>query len=267
MLKIVISLVLGFLLLLTAPGVSFAGLFEQNANLPGLVVCEVKSFGENALRQEFFYTFEDLLREKLQASTKIKLEPKWSGNILLPSGETATLDEAFNLIHMDAIVNSSFFAQEEANGELRTYLQNYYQNKLRKVPYLGGKKKSSVYTLGSSLRNLVQEISTDKGVKYLLFCNLKNAEVDIKHHYDSSGFQSLKGTKVKVDIDYYLINANNFKVYEAYSTNDKTAQIFDFIILKFGKQFTTQQLLQGVLEVQAEKIAKDLTEKGLPQLN
>lgn len=234
-------------ILLTAT--CFAGAFAKSAGAETIIIGDVACYGEQALKQQFFLTFKDLMMEQLQNSHKVVVD-----DVYFNHDELKNISE----IHMNAIVHSKNFVREKAN----IGLVRYYRN-LNHTP----KRGSDVYNLDADAKLRMNNIANICSTDYILFCNLKNAEVDIKHHNDSAmDWDSLKGTKVKLDIDYYLVNKNSGEVYAGTSSADKTSQVFDLLFVKYGKQFTTEQLLQTVLENQSKRIAEDITNKGIKKI-
>lgn len=245
------------LLATATSNISFAA-FEQNTALPSVVICEVKSYGETSLKSEFFYTFEELLQEKLYASKKLRIEPKLMIDPVLDDGSVMRLDDFFSQIHMNAIVNGKEFERESSC----TQLMNYYDSLITKP-----KHDKQVYYLNGEFKRKVKQLGEIQGADYLLFINLKSVDVIMKNSSSSIlNLQTSKGMKLKLDMDYYLINAETGKVFEGTSFTDKTAQIFNVIVAKYGKKFTVQQLLHTLLEVQAERAASGITGSGLEQV-
>jgi hypothetical protein len=254
--RIFYSLLMLLGMLLTWQTTSYAA-FGQNSNLPSIAICEVKSYGENSLRQEFFYTFEELLTEKLQESHKLRVEPIVNVDPVFSDGVMLPLDDFFATIHMNAIVNGKEFDRARANRRL----VKYYDSLPRKPKGTG-----NVYFLAPELRQRIQEIGQMNGYDYLLFCNLKYVDVALKGNENILTFQTVKGSKLKLNMDYYLINAHTGKVLEGTSFADKSSQVFDVIFVKYGKSFTVAQMLQTLLEVQAGRTVDRITSEGLRQV-
>lgn len=228
--------------------------FEKTKkNIPGILVCEVNGYGENILRQEYFYTFEELLLEKLQKSNKFSVEFKQNAAPVMTDGRKMQLDEFFAELHKHAIVSGKYFDKDQACIELVRYCEQH--------PYKPG--NTELYELSGDFKEKTREIGAMHNVQYLLFCNLKNVDIKLKNHQLTPNFEDLKGMKIMADIDYYLINADSGAVYEGHSFTNKTTQIFNLILLKYGKKFDVQQLVQCILETQAERVVEDISGKGL----
>lgn len=248
--------IIAMFLIITKTQISYAA-FEQDMSLLSIVLCEVKCYGEKSLRQEFFYTFEELLQEKLYESKKVRVENKIIVDPVLSDGTVLQLDDFFNMVHMNAIVNGIEFERESSCVQL----MNYYDS-LSVKP----KRDKSIYHLGYDFREKLRYIGNLNNADYFLFVNLKAVDVIVKDHYTGINFQDLKGMKLKLDMDYYLINSKTGMVFEGTSFTDKTTQVINVILAKYGKTFTVQQLLHTLLEVQAERAAKNVIETGLKRL-
>lgn len=230
--------------------------FEGNKSLPSIVVCEVKSYGENALRQEFFYTFEELLIDKITQTNRFNVKPKLSVDPVLANGEVLSIDSFFELLHMNAIISGPAFDPTSSNMKL----VHYYESNKRKTNKQ--KNKDDVYYLSVVERERLNEFAKSNRNDYLLFCNLKYVDVDIKTRSALLSLQAAKGSKLKLAMDIYLINPSNGKVFHHAIYTDKTSQVFDVIFVKYGKTFTVQQMLQTLLEIQAERAAKAIANEG-----
>lgn len=231
--------------------------FDKVSALPAIAVCEVKSYGENSLRQEFLYTFEELLEDKLQSSQKVRVEQRLLDDPVLDDGSKLGIDNFFEQVHMNVLANGKEFEREKSNMKL----VNYYDSLPQKP-----KHNSDVYFVDMVLRDKLKQVGMQQGAKYLLFCNIKSVDVILKNHSVSQNFQDLKGMKLKLDMDYHLVNAETGKVFEGSSFTDKTTQVFNIILAKYGKTFTVQQLLHTLLEVQAERVAEAVTKDGLKKV-
>lgn len=232
--------------------------FQGGSKLPGIVVCEVKCFGENALRQEFFYTFEELLEEQLHKCKKFRVEQRMMVDPVLDDGTTLRLDPFFDKLHMHAIVNGKEFEPEKANAELF----NYYRSQTTKKH-----GEQQVYYINDELKNRVQELGRKQGVDYLLFCNLKSVEVK---ETDGGALallaDSSEGKKVSMDMDFYLINAKTGKVFEGTSFTDKSSSKIALPFMSYGKTMTVEQMVQNVLETQAKRTVAIIVKTGLKEV-
>lgn len=230
----------------------YAAFENADSDAPGLVVCEVNCYGENALRQSYFLSFEEILIENLQNTKKFRIEAKQTFTPVLADGSYVMLDDFFKELHKYAIINGKCFMKEEANIELVHYWDAYPNEKSNKETYL----------LKGDFRDKVKQLAQNNNVKYLVFCNLKDVDVKAKTH-NLGSFRDLDGMKIKVDMDYYLINAESGLVYEGHSFTDKTAQVFDFIVVKSGKTFEVQELVSAMLKAQAKRATEDICSKGI----
>jgi len=226
--------------------------FEKFNDLPGIVICEVKSYGENTLKKEFLTTFAELLAEKLQESGKFRIEQRMN----MTTVEKALLSE----MHMDAIVNSKNFVRAESSMDLVRYSES--------VPKKGKVKGETHFTRGY-MKAKMREVAREHNAKYLAFCNVKMVDVVLKNPMTSSELdeQSLKGMKMRMAVDYYLVNADTGKVFAGTSFTDKTTQVVNLLFVKHGKTFTVQQLLHAILESQADRVADHISHEGLDKVS
>ena len=226
--------------------------FEKFNDLPGIVICEVKSYGENTLKKEFLTTFAELLAEKLQESGKFRIEQRMN----MTTVEKALLSE----MHMDAIVNSRNFIKVESSMDLVRYSESVHKK---------GKAKGETHFARGHMKAKMREVAREHDAKYLAFCNVKMVDVVLKNPMTSSELneQSLKGMKMSMAVDYYLVNADTGKVFAGTSFTDKTTQVVNLLFLKHGKTFTVQQLLHAILESQADRVADHILHEGLDKVS
>lgn len=226
--------------------------FEKFNDLPGIVICEVKSYGENTLKKEFLTTFAELLAEKLQESGKFRVEQRMD----MTTVEKALLSE----MHMDAIVNSRNFIKAESSMDLVRYSESAPKK---------GKSKGETHFASGYVKAKMCEVAKTHNAKYLAFCNVKMVDVVLKNPMTSSELneQSLKGMKMRMAVDYYLVNADTGKVFAGTSFTDKTTQVVDLLFVKHGKTFTVQQLLHAILESQADRVADHISHEGLDKVS
>ena len=225
--------------------------FEKFNGLPGIVICEVKSYGENTLKKEFLTTFAELLAEKLQESGKFRLEQRMN----MTTVEKALLSE----MHMDAIVNSRNFIKAESSMDLVRYSESVSKK---------GKAKEETHFASGYMKAKMREVAREHNAKYLAFCNVKMVDVILKNPMTTSELdeQSLKGMKMRMAVDYYLVNADTGKVFAGTSFTDKTTQVVNLLFVKHGKTFTVQQLLHAILESQADRVADHISHEGLDKV-
>lgn len=220
----------------------FAGAFAKTAGLPKIAVGEVASYGEHSLKQQFFPTFKELLLEQLQNSGKLE--------VVYTSFSPAE-SNVLSQVHMNAIVHSKLFVRERAKINLVRYFRS-----LDHTP----KAAADVYKLDAFAKLALSSIDELAAADYVLFCDLQNAEVgDIHGTFN-------RGTRVKVEVNYYLVNKNNGLVYAETSNINKSSQLVNILLVRYGKEFTTEQILQTILEMHSEAIAKDITAKGIKKL-
>ena len=225
--------------------------FEKFNGLPGIVICEVKSYGENTLKKEFLTTFAELLAEKLQESGNFRIEQRMN----MTTVEKALISE----MHMNAIVNSRNFIKAESSMDLVRYSESVSKK---------GKAKGETHFASGYMKAKMREVAREHNAKYLAFCNVKMVDVILKNPMTSSELdeQSLKGMKMRMAVDYYLVNTDTGKVFAGTSFTDKTTQVVNLLFVKHGKTFTVQQLLHAILESQADRVADHISHEGLDKV-
>ncbi len=232
-----------------------AAFFEQDNSLPALMVCEVDSYGEKKLKKEFYQTFAELLVEKMQNSNRLRVEQKPRGELMLTRGEIIDVDAAFSRVHMDAFVRSADFIREKADIRAVRYLDS--------LPSRPRNEGAGTYLLAREVRREAQQIADTEGVRYFLFCNQKDIDVVVRGLH---GGQFVKGTKIELAFDYYLVDTESGRVYAGTCESDKTAQTMNVVLARYGKTFSTAQILHTMLENTAQRVTKDVVEKGLGEL-
>lgn len=246
-------LLVAFMLCICFTSDTHAAFQMAKEGAPGLAVCEVNCYGENALRQEYFFTFEEMLIENLQNSKKFQMEDKQTFTPVLPDGTNVQLDTFFKELHQHSIINGKSFMKEEANIELVHYWD----------AHPGEKSVKDTYLLKGDFKDKVKHLAAQNNVKYLVFCNLKDVDVQAKTHTLGAGIKDLDGLKIRVDMDYYLINAETGLIYEGHSFTDKTAEVRNFILIQTGKTIEVQELVTAMLKAQAKRACDDICSKGL----
>lgn len=228
--------------------------FEKaNKGLPGIMLGEVSGYGENTLRKEYFSTFEELLLEKLQKSNKFSVRFKTAASLMSPDDAALGQESIFSELHKYAIVSGRNFDKDQACIELVRYCENHAHEP----------GTSEVYRLRSELKGKAQDIGNLSDARYIVFCNLKNVDIKLKNHHITPYFEDLKGMKIVAEIDYYLLDTALGVIYEGYSFTDKTTQVFNLLMARYGKNFDVQQLVQCILETLAERVVEDISGKGL----
>ena len=132
-----------------------------------------------------------------------------------------------------------------------------------------GKAKEETHFASGYMKAKMREVAREHNAKYLAFCNVKMVDVILKNPMTTSELdeQSLKGMKMRMAVDYYLVNADTGKVFAGTSFTDKTTQVVDLLFVKHGKTFTVQQLLHAILESQADRVADHISHEGLDKVS
>lgn len=132
------------------------------------------------------------------------------------------------------------------------------------------KLEGKPYSLSANITQMAIELGNKYGVDYLLFVNVRDADVFRKtggifgaHTTAEELEKGMRGKKVTFELEYYLVNVKTCKVYEGQNAQKKTALIRNVIVGKSGQKANATQLLTEILKDQAAQIVKGLETKGL----
>ncbi len=238
----------------------------DSGNGPKILLAEVASYGQFELKPEFMANFYDVIREKLQENFSVE------SRITLidePSDE----DEIFSTIHMDAIAHSRLYRRELANVKMTRYGDSilgkaYYQDENKTAARL--KLEGKPYNLTPEIAEKVSKLGAKYGVEYMLFCNVRDADVWRKTGgiFGASPTSSdLKGKRVQVEMEYYLINVKTGKVFEGQNSEKRTSLTTNVLIGKYGNNYTVGDMVNYVLQDQAGKLVQNILKRGLKAVN
>lgn len=258
-------------LALTGTPAQAAGLFGGTSTGESVFVGEVQSYGDYELKADACATFVDKLADALRqqgiaVSGRADLTNEEGRHDAIGSGdEAAKLSE----IHMDAIVHGHQFDRGYTAAKLAHYAdmtmgRAYFHQEDRLAAW---KKSTQTYRLSPEKQRTAAAIAGKYGAKYLLFVNLKDFDVRLKHSiFATHTERETKGKKLSASLDYYLVNAQSGRVYEKHIENKKTAQMINFGLGKTGKGMDVDTLLGEVMETSAKDIAVDIKKKGLDEV-
>ena len=170
---------------------------------------------------------------------------------------------------MDAIAHGPWFQKEYANADMiryaesvfgRDYFWNDNKMKIRK------EGRGKPYKISPALTDAAKEIGQANNADYLFFCNLREANIELKHSiFNAAATLDERPKNLKVETEFYLIDAKTGMVYESHVVTSKTGQILN-LLGQWGKAMTAENLLQVMFEVQSKEILKDAYSKGLKTL-
>lgn len=261
------------LIVLCTGGLASAA-FEQTSGGVTILLAEVKGYGEDELRPEFLMNFREALAEEMQQSKVFGVDlSRMSGGVYLDLEQQSPEDKLFSLIHMDAIANGHLYRRELACTQMIRYGDSvkskaYYQDdeKTAQRRKLEGKP----YDLSANITQMAVELGEKYGVDYLLFVNLRDADVFRKtggifgtHLTPEEIEKGFRGKQVTFELEYYLVNVKTAKVFEGQNSQKKTAIMRNVIVGKQGKKANATQLLTEILKDQARQIVKGLETKAL----
>ena len=266
--------ILSVIMLLLCMSSTTNAVFEKSSSEPTILLAEVKGYGEDELRPEFLSSFRESLGDQMQQSKVFNVDlSRLSAGMYLDLEQQEPEDKLFSLIHMDAIANGHLYRCEYANAQMIRYGDSvkgkaYYQDddKTAQRRKLEGKP----YSLSSNITQMAIELGEKYGVDYLLFVNVRDADVFRKtggifgtHITAEELEKGMRGKKVTFELEYYLVNVKTCKVYEGQNAQKKTALMKNVVIGKEGQKANATQLLNEILKEQAQQIVKALESKCL----
>lgn len=244
-----------------------AGLFQKQATSM-ILLGEVQSYGDYELKADSFNTFADKLCQEMQAK---QLNVIGRANMTNEAGRHATGgsddDAMLSTIHMDAIIHGHQFDHGYAAAKLVHYAdatmgrKNFFDDEKIEA---WRKKADTTYRLTPTVQTMAQQVAQKYNAAYLLFVNVKDVDVRLKHNwFASSTDKATRGKKMSAALDYYIINVKTGLVYEGHCENKKTAQMMNYLIAQTGKGMSVVEMLNQVMEAQTVDLVNDLTKKGM----
>ncbi len=269
-----IKKILAVMMMLLFMSGTMSAAFEKSAGLPTILLAEVKGYGEDELRPEFLASFREALGDQMQQSKIFSVDlSRLSDGVYLDLDKQAPEDKLFSFIHMDAIANGHLYRRELACSQMIRYGDSvkgkaYYQDDDKTAERR--KAEGKPYELSANITQMAIELGNKYGVDYLLFVNVRDADVFRKtggifgtHTTAEELEKGMRGKKVTFELEYYLVNAKTCKVYEGQNAQKKTALMKNVVVGKQGQKANTTQLLTEILKDQAQQIIKGLEGKGL----
>ncbi len=251
-------LILGLIIFWIVPA---EAAFESSGN-PRILLAEVASYGQYQLKPEFLENFSDIINEKLQAHFEVETRMT-----LLDDEDDE--DEIFSLIHMDAIAHSRLYRRELANVKMTRYGdsvmgKDYYQDEIETEARR--KLEGTPYYLTPKISYYVKKLGEKYGVDYMLFCNVQDADVWRKTggiFGASPSSDDLRGKRVQVEMEYFLIDVRSGRVFEGQNSDKRTSLTVNVLIGEYGSNFTVGDMINFVLNDQADKLVKNILRRGL----
>ena len=246
--------------------------FEKTTGDFKIFVGEVACYGEHEIRPEFLTTFKEKLKdilEDFQTEGKLLLidDGKWlgSGNAQSGFADIIQVDSVLRDIHMDAIAYGPSFTRESANAKMIHYAEralgeDYFwdDDKIAARKKMIGKP----YHISPKMTNAAKTVGSEYEADYLLFCNLVDAEVQLKNSiFNASTILNERPKQIKVASFFYLIDTKSGLVYEGYNFSDKTGQILNLLGQR-GHGMPAKDLLDCMFEVQSKRIVEDVCNEG-----
>ena len=253
--KKIFSVILTLVLIFFANSANAAKHFAK----PRLLIAEVANYGVNELKPEvtknFYYALEKNLSDDFNVESRQLI-----ANL---GGEPVDDTNIFSKIHMDALANDSLYRRELVNSNVKNYADSLVGMKNKK----NSKNKSygKAYKLTANLSPQVQQLGEIYGVDYMLFCDVR--DVDGLHKNSNFNVNNLLGKKIKVELEYYLVNVKSAKVFSGQISDKKTKISSNQLSKNLGKNLTANDVLNYILTEQARKIQKNILDKGFKAFN
>lgn len=243
------------------------GLFENNSvpNAPTIMIGETACYGDHELQPIFFETFreemENALRNTKEFNVKIFTLSSLDTDI-----ENNSDSQILSFIHMDCIAYAPLYRREAASASMVRYADEIFGR-----DYFWNDEKMAVrraragkpYRISEKATDAIKNIGEKYQVDYILFCNLRDVDTQLKHANIFKASTEKLGSdyrpkKLKAELEYYLIDTHKGLVFEGHDLTNKTGQILQ-IFAKFGTGATVENLLHSIFEVQTKKVAKDVS--------
>ena len=266
------ALALALIMAVVFNAAAFAKPFEGKTEGAGIFVGEVACYGEHEIKPDLMAIFKDQLWQTLKDfEVKGKLhtvgDDRWlSGGGSAPGfAGVIQLDAVLRDIHMDAIAYGPSFQKEVANVKMI-----YHAEKVLGKEFfwddekLAARKKmiGKPYRISPKMTEAAKTVGNTYGADYLLFCNLMDADIELKNSiFNASATLNERPKQIRVESFFYLIDIKNGLVYEGYNLSDKTGQILN-LLGQYGKAMTAHNLLQCMFEVQSKRIVEDMCNAG-----
>lgn len=257
----ILCCVLEIAMLFVNCSISEAALFNKSKTGPAILLADVGCYGYNKLQDGFLETFWEVMAEKVQS------DKDFNCNLVTPGKEDA---KAFKVAHIDAIVRGPLYERENVASEVvrygdevfgREYFWNEKKLAIRK------EKRGRPYFLGEDQIIALRELAKKYDAEYFLFCNLRNVDTKLKKSiFNVDTNYEERAKEIRVETEYYLIDAKEGRVYEGQNITGKTSQILNIVIGEYGKGASVQQLMQVMFEEQSKRIVEDIKKKGLKTL-
>lgn len=256
-------------LLMLSPVSQAAGFLSQTPERT-VLLAEIQSYGDYELKPEYFQTLADKLGAAIPAETPFFVKGRSTDNMTNEAGRHDTAataeDAAISQIHMDAIVRGHQFNYGFAAAKLIRYADasvgrtHFYDDTAVKA---WQNQVDTPYHLSPSMTDAARAIGEKYGARYLLFVNVRDVDVRLKHTmFATHTERATRGKKMKAALDYYLVDARTGRVYEGHCDNGKTAQMLNLAVAQWGKGMDVDAMLNEVMEAQAKDVADNLIRKG-----
>jgi len=232
---------------------------NESAVEPRLLMAEVAGYGHIELKPGVTQIFYSILTETLQKNFNVESR-QLVANL---GGEPITnAAQIFSAIHMDVIARGPFHNYDTSSNTLKDYANSIF-GRQRKGSKTDKKNANQAYRLNTSIVPEIRKIGETYGVDYIFFCNLRDIEFWRRVSSTNLTVKNLEGKKVAIDLDYYLVEVKTGKVFAGQISDNRTRLNNGQIIKSYGNRYTVDDMLKFALTEQANKIEKNILDKGL----
>lgn len=231
---------------------------EESKALPGIIVGEVACYKDNPVKKDICNSYWALLKTEIRESKKLRLVSL--PDVVMPTSFEASTEaeekaiadyhagvarwEFLSKAHMDAILRGDESALLDAGEKLSAYSKSVGRTIV---------STANPYPVSTSLREPLRRLGEENGARYILFCHLIGIRGGAV-----IGFLNF-GNKVTGQVDYYLIDTLEGKIYRTHKERSKSARTQSLLAFgEVGKEMPTEMLLQRIMEKGAQEFIKDL---------
>lgn len=245
-----------FYIFITLVSLVFSGnalaAFAQQAGLPSIVICQVKSFGTKQLLPEYYSTFKELLEENILDTKRFNVKQIAFVDSMVNDNENGTIKKFLNELQLNTIVNTTEIDANNANEELLKYAA---ENGI-------GKRHAKFKYINSEMKQELNEYGLSDYADYLVFCNLKSMQVKSTYTEGSAYNKNINvKRKMALEIDCTVIKCTTGEIFIINSFSDKLSQKLALKHITYGKNIPIKQILYNLFEVHASRIAHAIVEK------
>ncbi len=260
--KIFVLVTLYFLsLLLLIPSASLRGNaapFSGGEGVPS-IIGEIACYGEDELNPLLMAGLREVYKDVFFSSKKFSIR------------SVDYKSDLMKKVHLEAIVRGHLYDKGESNAELIRYAQNALGRNFRRSDKEEKElfnKRGTPYKLSHEVASELKEYSMNSGIKYFIFCNIHSIDVFLinSEYARRDVSKDLRGKRLDIDMEYYLVDGRTGFVYDGFSHESKTAEMMQSLFVSSGKGMPINMLFQRVIEEQVKDVVSDLGDRGFERL-